>query len=711
MKKKKLLIPVVASLVTVLVLSGVSYAYFSAKIKENNKTETVIKSNELNLIFTGTNEITANNMIPGDSFTKTFTVENTSNRAVDFNVYMQNITNEFNEDLVYTLSDEEGVVVSETALPVTNTEKSYLKTALTIDAGVTKNYTLKIEYKYLDTPQNDYQGKTFKATVGIDTERVGETYSLYGTVYKKENDTEVLVTEGNLVFFSEHQDIAITSEGKFEATNLEVGNHEVYYMGNIDASSMTKEEVQAQSKCSATFKMATSDNKITLTCKNPDDDYSLNDIKIIKIEQGNAISMYDKIKSLSLGDSSQIDFNVTSEYAENNGTFTSGVYQFKDEPSVYFYRGNVNNNLILGNYCWKIIRTSKSEGVKLLYNGEAIDGQCFYQLGENVLIGKTTYAYNEIGNDSKYLGYTYDNNGEEKDSTIKEKIDNWYSENFISNESYLEDVGFCNDKRTLSDHNLINGWENVTLSNLYAASGRSFDSAKNINPTLSCAKEDLYTLSSDKGNGKLKYPIGLLTTDEIIFAGQSTKYQKTSMSDYSTKSYYLYAEKEYWTMTPIMYNNSAEVAIVYNHYPPKETPVTNTMGIRPVISLNKNVYYNGGEGTSRRPYRVTLDKNEASNIVEPEIISCVVDPSYTYSGEPSVGTQVTYSSKVVYTNHYELVDPQQFNVGDDTSTLVGKFFYYGTSTSNSYVYYINSVDETTGAVTSYSAVYNGDCVD
>ena len=84
--KKKVIIPVIASLVTVLVLSGVSYAFYSAKIKENNKTETVIKSNELNLIFTGTNEITANNMIPGDSFTKTFTVENTSNRAVDYNI-------------------------------------------------------------------------------------------------------------------------------------------------------------------------------------------------------------------------------------------------------------------------------------------------------------------------------------------------------------------------------------------------------------------------------------------------------------------------------------------------------------------------------------------------------------------------------------------------------------------------------------------------
>ena len=176
MKKKKLLIPVVASLVTVLVLSGVSYAYYSAKIKENNKTETVIKSNELNLIFTGTNEINANNMIPGDSFTKTFTVENKSNRAVDYNIYLQNITNEFNEDLVYTLEDTTGSVISETPLPVTNKDKSYLKTGISIDANTKKTYTLKITFKNTDEPQNDYQGKTFKGTLGIDTKKINKEY-------------------------------------------------------------------------------------------------------------------------------------------------------------------------------------------------------------------------------------------------------------------------------------------------------------------------------------------------------------------------------------------------------------------------------------------------------------------------------------------------------------------------------------------------------
>ena len=174
--KKKVIIPVIASLVTVIVLSGVSYAYFSAKIKENNKTETVLKSNELNLIFTGTNEITANNMIPGDSFTKTFTVENTSNRAVDYNIYMENITNEFNEDLVYTLEDTTGSVIGETPLPVTNKDKSYLKTGISIEANTIKTYTLKITFKNTDEPQNDYQGKTFKGTLGIDTKKINKEY-------------------------------------------------------------------------------------------------------------------------------------------------------------------------------------------------------------------------------------------------------------------------------------------------------------------------------------------------------------------------------------------------------------------------------------------------------------------------------------------------------------------------------------------------------
>ena len=182
-KKKTIALTVIAVATLLVAVVGATYAYFSAKIKETNKTETVIKSNELGLIFTGETEINENSLIPGDSFTKTFKVENTSNRAVTYNIYMQNITNEFNEDLVYTLIDETGEVVAETKAPDTNTEKTYILSDIEIGATSTKNYTLKVEFKYLATPQNDNQGASFKATVGIDSNKVENPNTPVGTTY------------------------------------------------------------------------------------------------------------------------------------------------------------------------------------------------------------------------------------------------------------------------------------------------------------------------------------------------------------------------------------------------------------------------------------------------------------------------------------------------------------------------------------------------
>ena len=169
MKNKKLLIPVIAILVTVLVLSGVSYAYYSAKIKENNKTETVIKTNELTIKYTGTQEINVGNIVPGDSMTKTFTVENTSNVPVTYNIYLENIINEFNEDLVYTLKEENSEIIKEEVLPILSDKKSYLITDVEIKSQEVKQYEMTVEFKYSDKDQNKLQGKKFNATLGIDT--------------------------------------------------------------------------------------------------------------------------------------------------------------------------------------------------------------------------------------------------------------------------------------------------------------------------------------------------------------------------------------------------------------------------------------------------------------------------------------------------------------------------------------------------------------
>ena len=49
-----------------------------------------------------------------------------------------------------------------------------------------------------------------------------------------------------------------------------------------------------------------------------------------------------------------------------------------DKYPVYYYRGKVdNNNVKFAGFCWKIVRTTETGGLKLLYNGLADDnGGC-----------------------------------------------------------------------------------------------------------------------------------------------------------------------------------------------------------------------------------------------------------------------------------------------------------------------------------------------
>ena len=170
-RKKKLIILAVAILS--LTLIGITYSYFSANIIYVNKTDTVLHSQGLTLTFRGTNEVVnCGNIIPGDKCIKEFEVENTSNVETFYNIYMEDVTNGFNEDLVYTLEEDNTEIIPETVAPVTATGKTYIKTGVTIAAKATKKYKLTITFKYKDTDQNVNQGKEFRTTVGIDTVQV-----------------------------------------------------------------------------------------------------------------------------------------------------------------------------------------------------------------------------------------------------------------------------------------------------------------------------------------------------------------------------------------------------------------------------------------------------------------------------------------------------------------------------------------------------------
>ncbi len=94
-----------------------------------------------------------------------------------------------------------------------------------------------------------------------------------------------------------------------------------------------------------------------------------------------------------------IDFSQTSEATSTNGIYMTT--NTEDSVPVYYYRGAVDNNHVLfANFCWRIIRTTETGGVKLIYNGVQKD------VYENYIpIEESSYI--NLTNDTTYP-YTFD---------------------------------------------------------------------------------------------------------------------------------------------------------------------------------------------------------------------------------------------------------------------------------------------------------------
>ena len=297
--------------------------------------------------------------------------------------------------------------------------------------------------------------------------------------------------------------------------------------------------------------------------------------------------LYNYIKK-NADTTTQIDFSQTSEASNTNG-----IYMTTDTDSgkpVYYYRGNVDNHLLFANFCWRIVRTTETGGVKLIYDGVPSNGQC-NNTGDNSTIGSS--AFNTNKNDNAYVGYMYGTTGSStyasthantNDSTIKGVIDTWYHNNMTSYTSQLEDTVFCNDRSYTADG-----------SNLYfGAYTRLVD---NKQPTLKCKNtSDKFTIAVSNGNGALTYPVGLITSDEMAFAGGTY--------DTSNSSFYLHIGVGYWSMSPWNFNGVATETILESDSGLKFYLIRFSGAVRPVLALKSRTAISGGSGTSTDPYIV-----------------------------------------------------------------------------------------------------------
>ena len=362
-------------------------------------------------------------------------------------------------------------------------------------------------------------------------------------------------------------------------------------------------------------KTATEEVSEEYTCK-----LEFNAVERTEIAIGTT-NLYNLIKN-NADTKTVIDYKVRSGVSGTNGIYTTT--QTEGNTPVYYYRGDadkVNNNIIFNNMCWKIIRTTENNGVKIIYNGTPVEGKCETQTGTSTQIG--TSAFNTNYSDNAYVGYMYGTPGSTtyaathantNDSTIKTYIDNWYKTNFDeSATSKLEDTVFCSDRSTKAyDANTIGDASYSSYGDLgygtnrtlYGAVHRASYYSTNPNPSLVCLNQnDKFTVDSKNGNGKLTNPVGLITLDEVVLAGFNTYY--SNKNDHEDTTNYLCTNNFYWAFSPVlMYAlGHAHVGFVTSAGFAGSDYVDSSHGVRPVVSLISNTLVTG-EGTTTNPYVV-----------------------------------------------------------------------------------------------------------
>ena len=301
-----------------------------------------------------------------------------------------------------------------------------------------------------------------------------------------------------------------------------------------------------------------------------------------------------------------------------------------DYGTSYYFRGAVKNNYVeFANKCWRIVRITGDGSVKLVLHNDNTAGAANPCSSANnstnaafARYSGTTYisAFNTNINDNAYVGFMYGQAGASDYATthaninkspILTNLETWYTNNLASYESKLADTIWCNDKSTFSTFTSGStygtGLGYGTNNTGYGAYNRIYGgkAASYASPSLVCPNDNnggklsKFTVKdTTNGNGNLTYKIGLLTADEIAFAG----------SIYNTSNLSIYLQENatgtwWWSLSPGNFDGSnAGVWDVYSgglNY----SDVGYSDSLRPVISLISSTNVTG-DGTSENPYIV-----------------------------------------------------------------------------------------------------------
>ena len=339
-------------------------------------------------------------------------------------------------------------------------------------------------------------------------------------------------------------------------------------------------------------------------------------------EDGSSVKKgYETILANNGGAASMTTLTST-DFANVTTASDKGMYKAQDDLGTsYYFRGTVDNNWLkygkytkdmyncnngtisntdTGNSCtkiassgddiyWRIIRINGDGSIRMIYSGVTPPMESTKVIkATDTSLGNS--KFNAKYDSAEYVGYMYtigEQHGTSQSSDIKTYLEDWYANYTDLNKTgtKITDQIYCND-RTVStsdvaysptNYTTLTSWNSKGTTYYYGTNGRVHNNP--VSPDYKCpVASDKFTTTTAKGNGKLSYPVGLITADEITFAGLPAG--KTN------NSFYLYTGDYYWAGSAGFYDGfSCEFVVdvdgfLYVDY------VNRYSGVRGVVSLS-----------------------------------------------------------------------------------------------------------------------------
>ena len=576
-KKRTLILSILGLIGLVMVTIGITYAVFT--YTKLGTTDNTVTSGTLKFLYTEntgvktgiklTNALpisdTQGKLLDGDNNVFDFSIEatNTGTEAIPYEVTLRKkSTSTLKEDYVKVYLTDRTESTEKDELEPTNFNKL---TQTNIDVGSEIEKT--IYNGSVDGNTTNYK-KDFRLRMWVDDTKdsgdiYGKEFTAMVNVYS--NAKVISEAEQELRSNADIQSITIGDNVLTSVTDKD-WNYEVT-LDNPDTLKLNviPKYVLANVKIEKDNQIISNNSEVSLVGGNniykvtitSTDQKNTKEYKInVKVKQIEKVSIFGKQYEV-------IDAEPTLTTSSNNTSDASGLYKSTatniGEPTYYF-RGNVTNNYVkFAGQTWRIVRVNEDGTIRVVMQ----DG----------INNNTTYKFSSK---SDYYSWMYYSN-----SQAKTQLESWYQANIGSNENLASKVAtgayYCEQAKAKYSSSFTSGSATMTTYNKYT-------------PDFKC--------SSDGNNkGVVNASVGLLTYDEVVYAGGY--YGK------SNSNYYLYNNTYFWTMSPAGFSGPYSSvwgvhATGYIDFYSAE----GTCAVRPVLNLNADTLATGS-GTSSDPFVVS----------------------------------------------------------------------------------------------------------